>query len=329
MSCSRTDSLEAESSRPRMSTPPSQAASTAAGAAALPAPGDDALLHSGAKLPTRLAAAEPRIQVAAEPAAAPAAADQTKTDHQSGTRKSPWETLGRIVSQATNRTAIRPLDKTNRPAALSDLSSDQVAGGLKEALARGLNHAVIKLGTTNGFLANPSVRIPIPERLQTVEKFMRRVGQDKLADEFVATMNRAAEKAVPAATSVFADSLSQMTVDDAHGILRGPSDAATQYFRRTAGPQLVEKFKPIVAEATAQTGVTAAYKQLLDRAGFASALFRQESLDLDGYVTTKAADGLFLTVAEEEKRIRENPAARTTEVLRSVFGAAMGHAGLN
>jgi hypothetical protein len=192
---------------------------------------------------------------------------------------------------------------------------------LKEALERGLGQAVSQLGKEGGFLTNANVRIPVPERLQTVEKVLRRAGQDRLADEFVASMNHAAERAVPAAATVFTDSVRKMTVEDARSILTGPDNAATEYFRKTSGSRLQEAFRPIVADATAQAGVTAAYKKMVDGAGFASSLFKAYSPDLDAYVTEKAADGLFKVVAEEEKKIRENPAERTTSLLRTVFGA--------
>jgi hypothetical protein len=126
---------------------------------------------------------------------------------------------------------------------------------------------------------------------------------------------------VPAAATVFTDSVRKMTVEDARSILTGPDNAATEYFRKTSGSRLQEAFRPIVADATAQAGVTAAYKKMVDGAGFASSLFKAYSPDLDAYVTEKAADGLFKVVAEEEKKIRENPAERTTSLLRTVFGA--------
>lgn len=238
--------------------------------------------------------------------------------------KSAWGWLGGVMSRATNA-AAGVLSGTNSTGAgalsVADLSADQISQGLKEALGKGVERAVAQLGQEGGFLTNVAVRIPMPERLQTVERLLRRAGQDKLADEFVASMNHAAEKAVPAAAQVFGQSLKQMTVEDAHSILKGPKDAATEFFRRTAGPQLQEKFKPIVAEATAQAGVTANYKRLMDRASFATAFLDRDSLDLDSYVTSKATDGLFKVVADEEKKIRENPVARTTDLLRSVFGA--------
>jgi hypothetical protein len=240
---------------------------------------------------------------------------------------SAWERLGRIVSQATNRLGNATTNSAAvLPGSMAELSTDQITRGLKEALARGLDQAISHLGREGGFLTNAQVRIPMPEKLRSVETVLRRFGQDQLADEFVASMNHAAEKAVPAAAGVFAESLKQMTVEDARGILKGGDDAATQYFRRTAGEQLHEKFRPIVAEATAQSGVTSAYKRAMDKAGFASLFIRRDSVDLDQYVTTRATDGLFKIVAEEEKKIRRDPVARTTDLLRSVFGA-LGRAG--
>jgi len=207
------------------------------------------------------------------------------------------------------------------PASTEGLGSDQIASGLKEALGQGLQRAISEVGKEGGFLNNLNVRIPMPDKIQQVEKAARAIGQGKLADQFIATMNQAAEQSVPAAATVFSEALTTMTIQDAQGILKGPNDAATEFFRRKTDAQLREKFLPTVKEATARTGVTAAYKQLMAKASLASPLLGKESMDLDGYVTTKAMDGLFKMVAEEEKRIRENPVARTTEVLKSVFGA--------
>ena len=161
----------------------------------------------------------------------------------------------------------------------------------------------------------------MPPQLHQVEGALRTMGQSKMADEFVATMNHAAEKAVPVAASVFAGAITNMTVEDAKAILTGPSDAATQYFRKTSEPQLHEQFLPIVRAATAETGVTAAYKNLLQQAGPAASFLGTDASDLDGYVTKKSLDGLFKMVAAEEKKIRENPVARTTDLLKKVFGS--------
>jgi hypothetical protein len=140
-------------------------------------------------------------------------------------------------------------------------------------------------------------------------------------DDFIASMNRGAEKAAPEAAAVLGDAIRQMTVADAKAILTGTNNAATQYFRRTSETNLYDKFLPIVKKATDEVGVTSSYKRLVDKAGFAAPLLNAEAANLDGYVTRKALDGLFLKIGEEEKRIRENPAARTTDLLQKVFGA--------
>ncbi len=217
-------------------------------------------------------------------------------------------------------------------AALAGLSQDQMVQGLKDALAKGLQQAIAGLGHDGGFLTNLNVKIPMPEKLQKVETALRAMKQDKLADDFVATMNHAAEQAVPEAGSVFADTLKQMTIEDAKAILNGPNDAATQYFQKTTQTNLYAKFYPIVQKATAQTGVTAAYKNLMEKANvgqglgsfggtLGSTLLGKDSMDVDAYVTNKAMDGLFKMVAAEEQQIRQNPVARTTATLQQVFGA--------
>jgi hypothetical protein len=199
------------------------------------------------------------------------------------------------------------------------LTDDEVIRGLKEALSKGTEQAITDLGKDGGYLNNLNVKIPMPETLHKVEQLLRTVKQDRYADEFVATLNRAAEKAVPQAAALFSDSISRMTLDDARGILKGPNDAATQYFRKTSEAQLREKFLPIVQDATDKAGVTNAYKKLMQKAGPFTQFLGHDSTDLDGYVTGKALDGLFKMIAEEEKRIRENPLARTTDLLKQVF----------
>ena len=206
---------------------------------------------------------------------------------------------------------------------LAALSQGDVASGLKEALSKGVNQAIAHLGKDGGFLNNLDVKIPMPPQLKQVDKTLRKLGQDKLADEFVATMNHAAEQAVPIAANVFAGAITNMTVDDAKAILTGPNDAATQYFRKTSSAQLHEKFLPIVQTATQKVGVTAAYKNLMKQAGPVAQFLGADASDIDSYVTTKSLDGLFKMVAAEEKKIRENPVARTTDLLQKVFGAAV------
>ena len=244
-----------------------------------------------------------------------------------------------VASSTTTPNPVQPpvnatppaIDTAAAPLALAGLSQDQMVTGLKEALAKGLQQAVGRLGHDGGFLTNLNVKIPLPDKLKKVETTLRSMKQDKLADDFVTTMNRAAEQAVPEAASVFAQAVKQMTIEDAKSILTGPNDAATQYFKKTTSTNLYPRFYPIVQKATEKTGATAAYKNVMAEAGktkslgsFGSVLgglLEKESLDLDGYVTTKAMDGLFMMVAEEEKQIRQNPVARTTDILQKVFGA--------
>jgi hypothetical protein len=214
--------------------------------------------------------------------------------------------------------------------ALAALSQDQVVTGLKEALAKGVQHAITNLGKPDGFLKDAAVKISMPQSLTKIEKGLRAVGQGNLADEFVTTMNRAAEQAVPEAASILGDSLKQMTITDAKQLLTGTNGAATDYFRRTSSTNLHEKFLPIVKGATEQTGVTASYKKMvgatsgkLGSLGSLGSLTQQYAgnLDVDAYVTDKAVEGLFKKIAEQEKLIRENPAARTSQLLQQVFGA--------
>ena len=214
---------------------------------------------------------------------------------------------------------------TNAPAATSgltqgNLSQSEIERGLKEALSKGVRTAINQLGRKNGFLDDASVKIPMPGVLGQVEGLLRSAHQEALADEFVATMNHAAEKAVPVAASVFANAIKKMTMQDVRGILNGPDDAATQYFRKTSDAELIQRFRPIVAAETQKAGVTSAYKAMMNQAGPLAQMLGGGT-DLDQYITEKALDGLFLKVAEEEKAIRTNPVARSTELLKKVFGS--------
>src|SRR6267142_5606830 len=218
-------------------------------------------------------------------------------------------------------TPSTPPSSSAASSSIAALSSEQVAQALKEALGKGLQHAVSTLGQPGGFLTNLTVKIPIPDKLQLIEKGLWAINQGQYADQCITTMNQAAEQAVPAAADVFVTSLKNISVQDAKGILNGPQDAATQFFRKATETELTAKFSPIVQQAMTKCGTTAAYQQLLDKAKGVTPLFSNPSLDLNAYVTSKAMDGLFKTVAEEEKRIRENPVERSTELLKSVFGS--------
>lgn len=223
------------------------------------------------------------------------------------------------VQAQTLEDLLKQLKAPPTQAAASGLPTSDVAAGLKEALAQGTTHAIKTLGRADGFWGNPAVRIPLPDPLQKTESLLRSLGQGKKVDAFQLSLNRAAERAVPEVADIFGDAIRTMTLDDARAILAGPPDAATQYFRRVAGERLAQRIRPIVADATGRVGVTRKYKALAG--GPLGALGGMGgALDLDGYVTDKTLDGLFATIAEQEKEIRRNPAARTSELLRRVFG---------
>ncbi|WP_083251489.1 DUF4197 domain-containing protein [Acidihalobacter yilgarnensis] len=207
---------------------------------------------------------------------------------------------------------------TKSPAA--GLTQTEMSRGIKEALSKGVNVAIDQLGRRNGFLDDAAVRIPLPSGLDQVASVLRQFHQQELADKFVATMNHAAEQAVPQAAEVFAGAIRHMTLQDVRGILQGPDDAATEYFRRTSGAELAARLRPIIARATNKAGVTLAYKKMIAEAGPMARMFVGDS-NLDAYITKKTLDGLFLKIAAEEKSIRTQPAARTTDLLKKVFSS--------
>ncbi len=203
---------------------------------------------------------------------------------------------------------------------LDALTNKDAAAGLKEALTQGAGKAVAALGRTDGFLGNPQVKIPLPESLQQIESLMRGFGLGKQADELVTTMNRAAEAAVPEAKALLVNSVKQMSLKDAKDILAGGDDAATQYFRRTTAGPLTEKFRPIVKKAMQKVKLADKYDQLAGKAA-KFGLLKDEDAHLDGYVTQKTLDGLYLMIAEEEKAIRKDPVSAAGSLARKVFGA--------
>jgi uncharacterized protein DUF4197 len=209
---------------------------------------------------------------------------------------------------------------TPAAAQLEQITPKEAVSALKAALEKGSQAAVAELGRTDGFFGNPQVKIPLPESATRAERAMRRLGMGKYADELVLTMNRAAEAAVPEARALFVDSIRKMSVQDAKGILSGGDSAATEYFRRTTHEPLHGRFLPIVKRATEKVNLAHKYNQFADK-GVAVGLVKKDDADLDQYVTRKALDGLYLMVAEEEKKIRKDPVASGTAIMRKVFGA--------
>jgi len=201
----------------------------------------------------------------------------------------------------------------------SSFSDAKIGEGLKEALKVGTENTVNLTGKTDGFFANQAIKILMPEKLRTVETGLRAVGYGPKVDEFVLSMNRAAERAAPAARGIFSDALGAMTFDDARKIWSGPDNAATEYFRSKTSGKLTTAFTPVVDKAMGETGVTRQYKELMGRVE-SIPFMKSESFDIDHYVVDKSLGGLFHVLGEQEKQIRTNPTARTTDLLKEVFG---------
>ena len=199
------------------------------------------------------------------------------------------------------------------------LTEKEVIAGLKEALDKGTERAVQEVSKLDGYYRNPEIRIPFPERIRKVADTLRKVGLGRQGDEFEMAMNRAAEKAAPMAVAVFKAALMDMTFEDARKILGGGDTAATEYFRNKTSKRLYDGFRPSVSGSMDKVGVTRDFKDLMDK--YSSLPFvEKQSVDLDHYVTERALDGLFHMLGQEEKKIRNDPLARTTELLKKVFG---------
>jgi hypothetical protein len=206
-------------------------------------------------------------------------------------------------------------------AELDRISNSEASSGLKQALTDGSAAAVAQLGAENGFLNNPKVKIPLPPALQRIESALRYTGMKRQADELVVAMNRAAEAAVPEAKALLVDSVRKMTLQDAKGILTGGDTAATEYFRRTTQAQLAVRFRPIVKKATDRVGLAEQYNNLA-RQAVQLGLMREQQSTIEGYVTEKALDGLYLMIAEQEKAFRANPLGAASDIVKRIFSAA-------
>jgi hypothetical protein len=202
------------------------------------------------------------------------------------------------------------------------LDDNTVVKGLKEALAVGTERAVTAVAKPDGYFGNPLIKILLPAKVQRAADIVGRFGYQQQVDDLVLSMNRAAEQAAPKAGAFFGDAIRQMSVEDAKGILSGGDTAATEFFEKKTRAKLLDAFRPSVAKEMDKVGTARAYQEMVGKyeATPLAALAGTPSLDLDSYVTNKALDGLFKVVAEEEKKIRTNPAARTTDLLRKVFG---------
>ena len=202
---------------------------------------------------------------------------------------------------------------------VANLTNSESIAGLKEALEKSSAAAIAQLGTANGFLGNPQVKIPLPGALKTAESGLRMMGMGKQTDELVVAMNRAAESAVIEAKPLFMNAIKNMSFQDARAIVTGGDDAATQYFKRTTSEQLTAKFLPIVKQATAKVDLAEKYNAVAGQASKFGVL-DAKSANVEGYVTQKTLDGLFLVMAEQEKSIRKDPIGTGSALLKKVFG---------
>ena len=219
-------------------------------------------------------------------------------------------------------TACAELDQTlhtlQLPVTNGILDERTIAAGLKEALQVGTGNAVSLTGLPNGYFNNHAIKLLLPKQLQSYEQGLRTLGYGRQVDEFVLTLNRAAERAAPQAKQIFLAAIGEMTFADAKQILNGGHTAATDYFRVKTHDRLATAFRPTVERAMNEVGLTRQYKELT---GYLKAVpfVKREALDLDQYVVAKSIDGLFLMLGREEKNIRLNPSARASELLKRVF----------
>ncbi|MEN6472909.1 MAG: DUF4197 domain-containing protein [Syntrophaceae bacterium] len=206
------------------------------------------------------------------------------------------------------------------PGVSSSQDEGTVVSGLKEALSMGTAVAVKAVAKENGYYGNDAIQIPLPENIQLFATVLKKAGLGSEVDAFMLSMNRAAEKAAPKAKDIFVGAIKAMTIQDAGQILEGGDTAATEYFKAKTSAQLAQAFKPEIAASMNSVGVTQHYKTLTNQYFALAPFANRESLDLDQYVTGKALEGLFFMVGQEEKKIRQDPAARTTALLKQVFG---------
>jgi hypothetical protein len=228
--------------------------------------------------------------------------------------------LALLLFVLTSATCVAQIDlkKIKDKVTGGKLSTGEVASGLKEALTKGVSKGSDEVSKEDGFFKNPEIKIPFPPEVKQVESTLRKMGMNEQVDRFVLSLNRAAEDAAKEAKPIFVSAIRQMTIEDAWSILKGEDDAATKYLNQTTSGQLKEKFKPVIKASLDKVNATKYYKELITAYNKVP-LVKKVNPDLDTYATDKATDGLFVMIAKEEKNIRKNPGARTTELLKKVF----------
>jgi len=225
--------------------------------------------------------------------------------------------LGACTSTQINQTLG---DVNKAVGSEAPLSTAEVAEGLKEALVKGITSGTDLASQVDGYFKNPEIKIPFPPEVKKVEDRLRQLGLGGEVDKFVMTLNRGAEDAAKEAKPIFITAIRSMTIQDAWGILGGKPDAATQYLKRTTSAQLKGKFKPVIQNSLNKVNATKYYGDIVNTYNKIP-LTEDVNPNLDDYATDKALEGLFSMIAKEEKNIRQDPLARTTELLRKVFGA--------
>ena len=200
------------------------------------------------------------------------------------------------------------------------LTQSEVVAALKDSLSSGISKGALIASSKNGYYGNPELRIPFPAEVNEVEKALRKIGLGREVDRFVKQLNRSAELAAAKARPIFIKSITAMTIRDAFDILNGEADAATRYLMRTTGDELRAQFRPIVSDKLGETSATRYYGDIVKKYNELPFVSKVDP-DLESYATDKAIEGLFVLIADEEANIRANPAARTTQLLRRVFGS--------
>lgn len=234
-------------------------------------------------------------------------------------RKIKW-ILVFVLTGCTSAQINQALDSVNKGiGGDKPLTTAEVAEGLKEALVKGISTGSDLVSVTDGYFKNPEIKIPFPPDVKKVEDAVRKIGLGGQVDKFVMTLNRGAEDAAKEAKPIFIAAIKSMTIQDAWSILRGEENAATEYLKRTTSSQLKEKFKPVIQNSLNKVNATRYYGEIVSRYNQIP-LVEKVNPNLDDYATDKAIEGLFVMIAKEEKNIRQDPVARTTELLKRVFG---------
>lgn len=225
-----------------------------------------------------------------------------------------WAGFGDIVSQTVG-TLLGSSEKT----ASTSLSKDEITAGIKETLQIGAERAVKQASQEGGFNTNPSIHIPLPKHIAAIKDKLRYIGLSGQADTFENTMNTAAEKASEKALPILGQAVSNMSLKDVKRVWQGGDTAATQYLREKTWKKVYDEFRPVISDRTGSVGVTSAYKNLTDSPAVRT-LVSRSGFDLDHYITKETMEGLFFLLGREEQKIRNDPAARSTEILKKVFG---------